>query len=191
MCLCHSLGRLSLALSGALPVLYLLWDRIRPFFAALFPRYFLPPSLPPRPLLLLFVRACARACARARVRARARCCPTVSHCLCRCLSYFPPLPEEPEVDLAEQAKLLGALKPEALQVLRKGSGGGMEDVTEEEDWDKHLKMTEEIGMPLVVDFGGKFCKPCKVCVCVRACVRACVRVCVSHFLTQHNTDASS
>ena len=74
---------------------------------------------------------------------------------------FPPLPEEPEVDLAEQAKLLAALKPEALEALKKGSGGGVEDVTEEEDWDKHLKMTEEIGMPLVVDFGGKFCKPCK------------------------------
>ena len=25
------------ALYGALPVLYLLWDRIRPFFAAIFP----------------------------------------------------------------------------------------------------------------------------------------------------------
>ena len=100
------------ALYGALPVLYLLWDRIRPFFAALFP------------------------------------------------SVFPPLEEE-EVDVAEQAKLLAALKPEALEALRKGSGGGMEEVTEEDDWDAHLKRSEEIGMPLVVDFGGKFCKPCK------------------------------
>ena len=71
------------ALYGALPVLYLLWDRIRPFFAALFP------------------------------------------------SVFPPLEEE-EVDVAEQAKLLAALKPEALEALRKGTGGGMEEVTEEE-----------------------------------------------------------
>jgi thiol-disulfide isomerase/thioredoxin len=60
-----------------------------------------------------------------------------------------------------QAKLLAALKPEALDALKRGSGGGLEDVTEEEDWDRHLKMTEELGMPLVVDFGGKFCKPCK------------------------------
>ena len=30
------------ALYGALPVLYLLWDRIRPFFAALFPSVFPP-----------------------------------------------------------------------------------------------------------------------------------------------------
>ena len=100
-------------LYGAMPVLYLLWDRIRLVLSSWFP------------------------------------------------GAFPPLPEEAEVDVAEQAKLLGALSAASLEKLRKGSGGGMEDVAEEEDWDEHLKMSSEIGMPLVVDFGGKFCKPCK------------------------------
>ena len=84
---------------GGLPVLYLLWDRIRLVLSAWFP------------------------------------------------AWFPPLPEE-EVDAAEQAKLLAALEPEALAKLRKGSGGEMTEVTEEERWDELLKESEEIGMPV-------------------------------------------
>ena len=41
-----------------------------------------------------------------------------------------------------------ALEPEALAKLRKGSGGEMTEVTEEERWDELLKESEEIGMPV-------------------------------------------
>merc|ERR1740117_714508 len=51
--------------------------------------------------------------------------------------------------------------PEELARLKAGTKGGVSDVDDEERWDELLAETKEIGMPLIADFGGKFCAPCK------------------------------
>lgn len=100
------------AFYGVLPVLYLLWDRIRPKLSEWFP------------------------------------------------GTFPPIVPE-GVDQEAEAKLIEALPAAALENLRKGGDGGMYEIEDASQWEEELQKSAESGMPLVVDFGGKFCKPCK------------------------------
>ena len=43
----------------------------------------------------------------------------------------------------------------------KGGEGGLLEVCDAAEWDEQLAASSASGRPLVVDFGGKFCKPCK------------------------------
>jgi thioredoxin 1 len=65
------------------------------------------------------------------------------------------------VDEAEEAKMIAALPAEALEALRLGGKGGLVEIDDPGEWDKQLEESSSTGFPLVVDFGGKFCKPCK------------------------------
>ena len=61
----------------------------------------------------------------------------------------------------EEAKLIEALPAESRAKLEAGTAGKLVDLEEVEQWDEYLQQTKDIGMPLIADFGGKFCKPCK------------------------------